>query len=533
MSQDTTMDRLKRDIEHEIGVLLDAFGDGRGPAERLRVLLQHTPERFVQLIRSVDRRSLERLGALLPGLGARGVELSVALALGDEPDGAVRARSVLAAMLARCQSSSRGGYGDMPAREAYLLVDQIWQRQAPAADTAQLLLELLPSAPVGPVASLLLQALLCQRDEAMALLLERYAAAADPSRLQSQPYVLYGLCRLGGDFCRHLLAQPWSLRSRVQLAEPAATGQHDQLLMAGVEALSLCLKLPRRPGDAGLEDVRSAERYAPLTAAELEAGAYEQLVARAAQCCEDPRAELQEAGLRVLANLGARDRLAQARALLDSPRLSTRCQALYTLGELGDQAAADAILEAAQSGPAAQRCAALSTVARLKLQAALPLLRQAVHEPQSSVQAAAVAALGELGSEAGDALLHELMHHTDAGLARLAVDVVFSRAPSQAPWPGSALAQQRLARLRGDAQPFCRDSLGASMRFAVRGPGPHEEQALTRALAQVCSDYAAARRHLIEQGLMTRSEGNYALTPLGAAIQRVELRILKHAIAPR
>jgi hypothetical protein len=38
--------------------------------------------------------------------------------------------------------------------------------------------------------------------------------------------------------------------------------------------------------------------------------------------------------------------------------------------------------------------------------------------------------------------------------------------------------------------------------------------------------HAAARRHLIEQGLMTREAGNYELTPLGATIWRAEHRIL-------
>ncbi|HET8936360.1 MAG TPA: sigma-70 family RNA polymerase sigma factor [Polyangiales bacterium] len=522
-----TTEQLKRDIEHEIAVLLDAAG--KGPVERLRVLLQNSPERFAELIQSVERHNHERLAMLLPRLGARSIELSVSLALGADPVAAVRARSVLKFMLARSQVNTRGGFAEMPAREVYMLVDRVFACEAPPQAAAQLFFELLEHAPAGAVATLLLQALLCNKAEAFALLLSRYNAAAEPSALHKHPYVLYGLCRFGAAFCEHVLTE---LNRPLSEREPVA--------LAALEAISLCLKLPNRAGDAGLDDQRCAFKHAPLSAASLAPGQLEQLTEHAARRCDaaqqvprdaardDLRAHIQEAALRVIANLNAREHTPRVRALLDSPRTSTRCQALYALAELGVVEATADFLRAAESGNPTEQCAAISAIARLELEAALEPLRRLIEHEDRSVREAAVAALGQLDSPGAEALLHELTRGEDAELARLAAESIFSGQPTHTIWPGSALTRERLSRLRGNAQPFCSDSVGAVIRFATRELRRYEEQPLTRAIAQVCSDYSAARRHLIEQGLMTRDAGNYEFTSLGATIWRVEHRILGH-----
>jgi RNA polymerase sigma-70 factor (ECF subfamily) len=517
-----TTEQLKRDIEHEIAVLLDAFGAGKGPAERLRVLLRNAPERFAELLQTVERHNLERLAVLLPRLGGRSIELTVLLALSDDPGVAVRARSVLKAMLTRSQVSTRGGFADMPTREAYVLVDQVLKTSAASsldkatpptsAHAAQLLLELLDHAPPGPVATLLLHALLCQPAEAFALLRERYEAASEAPAA----HVLYGLCRFGAAFCELVLSE---LR--------AAPSERDPVVLAAAEAISLCFKLPRRPGNAGLEDLRGAHRHAPLTAADLGPDRLKQLTGLIVRRCDDPRASIQEVAVRVLANLGAREHTATLRALLQSPRIGTRCQALYALAELGVVEAADEFIRAAESSHVAEQCAALSAIARLKLHEALEVLRRLVEHDERSVREAAIEALGQLASPAAEALLHDLLQTDDQELARLAAEVIFSAEPSQPVWSGSALTRARLARLRGDAQPFCSDSVGATIRFATRELRRYEEQELTRAIAQVNTDYSAARRHLIEQGLMTRTDGNYEFTALGTTIWRVEQRILR------
>ena len=520
-----TNEQLKRDIEHEIAVLLDAFGAGKGPAERLRVLLRNSPERFAELLQTVERHNLERLAVLLPRLGGRSIELSVLLALGEDPAAAVRARSVLKIMLSRTQANNRGGFAEMPAREAYTLVDQVLRlaaadsgnaRTVPVSTVAQLLFELLEHAPAGPVATLLLLALLCQPREAFALLRDRYALATEPADLlQKQPFVLYGLCRYGADFCQHILTE---LR--------ASPSDRDPVALAAAEAISLCLKQPTRPGDAGLDDLRSAHKQAPLTAAAIGTDVLAELIALVARRCDDARPAIQEAAVRVLANLGARQHITSVRRLLSSSHSSTRCQALYALADLGALEAKAEIVHAAESGVPAEQCAALSAIARLKLEDALETLRRLLEHEERSVREATVAALGQLGSPAADALLHQLLQSDDAEQARLAAEVIFSEQPSQPVWKGSALTLARLQRMRGDAQPFCSASIGATIRFAIREPRRYEEQELTRAIARICTDYSAARRHLIEQGLMTREDGNYELTPLGATIWRAEHRIL-------
>ena len=510
-----TTEQLKRDIEHEIAVLLDAFGAGKGPAERLRVLLRNSPERFVELLQNVERHNLERLAMLLPRLGGRSIELTVLLALGDDPAAAVRARSVLRTMLSRSQANTRGGFAEMPAREVYTLVDQTL-RQKSSATTAQFLFELLEHAPAGPVATLLLLALQCQPDEAFALLRARYALATEPTDLlQNEPFVLYGLCRLGKPFGQLIVTEL-----------QASPSDRDPVALTAAEALSLCLKQARRPGAAGVEDLRSAHRHAPLTAAALGQDLLAELIAQVARRCDDARPAIQEAAARVLANLGARQHIVSVRRLLRSPHSSTRCQALYALADLAALEAKEEILLAAESGVPAEQCAALSAIARLKLDDALEVLRRLLEHPERSVRDAAVAALGQLGVPAGEALLHQLLQSDDAELARLAAQVIFSEQPSQPAWKGSELTRARLQRLRGDAQPFCSDSIGAVMRFAVREHRRYEEQELTRAIAQVCSDYSAARRHLIEQGVMTRDDGSYEFTALGTTIWRVEQHIL-------
>jgi RNA polymerase sigma-70 factor, ECF subfamily len=513
-----TNEQLKRDIEHEIAVLLDAFGAGKGPVERLRVLLRNSPERFAELLQTVERHNLERLAVLLPRLGGRSIELSVLLALGDDPAAAVRARSVLKTMVARTQANNRGGFAEMPAREAYTLVDQVLRLTAADSSSAaaQLLFELLEHAPAGPVATLLLVALLSQPAEAFALLRDRYALATEPADLlQKQPFVLYGLCRFGSAFCESVLSE---LR--------ASPSERDPIALAAVEAISVCLKQPCRPGDAGLEDLRSAHRHAPLTAAALGQEMLAELTSLVARRCDDARPAVQEAAVRVLAHLGARQHIASVLRLLSSSHSSTRCQALYALADLGALEAQSEIVRAADSGVPAEQCAALSAIARLKLEDALETLRRLLEHKERSVREAAVAALGQLGSPAADALLHQLLRSDDPDQARLAAEVIFSEQPSQPPWKASALTLARLQRMRGDAQPFCSDSIGAAIRFAIREPRRYEEQELTRAIARICTDYSATRRHLIEQGLMTREAGNYELTALGTTIWRAEHRIL-------
>jgi hypothetical protein len=385
------------------------------------------------------------------------------------------------------------------------------------------LFELLEHAPAGPVATLLLLALVGQSDEAFALLRERYSLATEPADLlQKQPYVVYGLCRFGPAFAQLVITE---LR--------ASPSERDPVALAAAEAISVCLKQPRRPGDAGLEDIRSAHRYAPLTAAALGPELLAELIALVARRCDDARPAIQEAAARVLANVGARQHIASVHRLLRSPHSSTRCQALYALADLGALEAQSDILAAAEGGIPAEQCAALSAIARLKLEDALEVLRRLVEHDERSVREAAVAALGQLGTPAADALLHQLLQTDDVDMARLAAEVIFSEQPSQPPWKGSALMQARLQRLRGDAQPFCRDSIGATIRFATRELRRYEEQELTRAIARVCSDYSAARRKLIEQNVMTRDQGTYELSSLGTTIWRVEHYILAASLNPK
>jgi RNA polymerase sigma-70 factor, ECF subfamily len=520
-----TIEQLKLDVEREISVLLDAFGKTKGPAERLSVILRRAPERFARLIQDVERDNLGRLAALLPRLGALSIDVTLALSLGDDPVASVRARAVLKDMIARCQCNVRGGFGDMPAREAYLLVDRLWAREVAPRASAELLLELLEVAPAGPVATLLLQSLLCLREQARTLLVSRYEAAVTPQQLQAESHVLYGLCRFGDAFCELL---------ERELGRPAS--DRDRIVLAAVEALALCLKLPARSGDAGLEDLRVADKFAPLCRDQLAAGRLQRLVSLVALRSDDPRSEVQEPALRALASFGAREHIARVLAQLDSPRVSTRCIALHALAELlhrsrdDDPAigaldaheAIEAITRAAEAGPLAQRCAALSAIARLKLGAALPLLQRMLTSEDASIREASIVALGELGSHEADATLHELMQSSDVAAAKIAANVLFSRAPSGPQWTGSPATQSRLQKLRSGKTPFCRDSLGATVRFATRELRPYQESELTGAIAQVCTDYSAARRHLIEQELMTRNEGVYEFTPLGEAVWRVE-----------
>ena len=65
-------------------------------------------------------------------------------------------------------------------------------------------------------------------------------------------------------------------------------------------------------------------------------------------------------------------------------------------------------------------------------------------------------------------------------------------------------------------------SIYSAVRWALPEMRPYDHAEITRRLAEVCFDFSTTRRLLIEEGVMTRSEGVYEFTELGKAMWRVE-----------
>jgi len=151
-----------------------------------------------------------------------------------------------------------------------------------------------------------------------------------------------------------------------------------------------------------------------------------------------------------------------------------------------------------------------------------------------SLEQAAITALGELDAEAAHQKLQELLHSENTKLRKAAAKALFRDRERRTLSPRPLeLTEKRLKALRGDNRPFVTISLDAALRYAMPELRSYEERDLTARISRVCSDYAATRRYLIMEGLMTRAAGIYEFTEAGKAVWQVERFILEHYLKGR
>lgn len=240
-----------------------------------------------------------------------------------------------------------------------------------------------------------------------------------------------------------------------------------------------------------------------------------------------------EAALRFMAAAGDVRHAERIHAQLARPTLTSRCAAIHVLAELGIEAAVEDLLAAIDSPAPTEVRAAMAALSRLRARQAVPQLITQLESADPDIEESAIAALGELGGEDALQAVQEKLQDASERARRAAATALFRRSRAAQPYPTSAATRRRLEKLRGDAVPLSKDNLGVAIRFALEQNRPYDELELTQRIARVCTDYSATRRHLIEQGLMTRQGGRYDLTEFGRAVWRVEHHILQHYPFPQ
>lgn len=517
-----SLTEFKQEVDAEIAVLLSAFGPGNRQARRLSVLLEHAPLRFAALMAEVGQEQLDHLAFVLRRLPSA-MGPVVEQRIGADPALAGRAARVLRAMVSQAGQRRRGGFRDMPAAEIYWLADAILSRSPGAEITVRITLDLLPQASTPQVTLLLIHVLLCGHGVAFPVLLQRYSALSSIAELQAQPYILQALSRMGQRFADVILHE----------LEGTLDVERERLWLAAAEAVASCMRQPPKEGAALLEAVRSEERLAPLPLGEREQVFLRELVDRVASRLDRPEPEVCEAALRVMAAAGDGRHAPAMLGQLQRPQLSLRCTAMHVIAELGIDAAAEALLRAVGSAQSTEVRAAMAALSRLKVERAVPRLIAQLGSSDPEVEEGAIVALGELGGDRALAAVRDKLQHASERARRAAAHVLYRRPQSARSYQPSSATRRRLEKLRGDAVPLCKDNIGVAIRFALDENRTYEEVELTRRIARFCADYSATRRHLIEQGLMTRQQGHYALTEFGQAVWRVEHAILQQYPFPK
>ena len=338
-------ERFREEVDAEIAVLLEMFGDGPATGERLSVILGRSPQRFARLLGEGGDTTLGHLAALLPHLGPPAVQIALDCLLADDAEAAARAGAVLRGVMARAGSLPAGGWQPATAdRGPYVVLDRLIEADAGAADRAAVLLDWLDASDDG-AAVLVTNVLLCYREAALPLLTERFGAFGGVDDLYASADVLRALCRTGTPFCRRLAEE-------LAAAEPARL----PVVLAAVEAIARCLDpRPWLAGDTDQQwanEIRMRRKWPPLRPADVDASVLRDLVDRTAALVSHDSAQIRESALRALGLLRATDHAGTIVACASHERPSTRLAALRALADMG--AGAEALLAAAEAGSPAE-----------------------------------------------------------------------------------------------------------------------------------------------------------------------------------
>lgn len=514
-------ERFKQQIQAEIHVLLEMFREEPSAAQRLSVILRHSPQHLEQLIRQAEHdETLEDLAILLPRLGAAGFAVVLDVALADEPRLAERAGGMLREVIRRCRSVDTGGWqAGTPWPDAYMLMQAITAHSAAPGAKAELLIDLLDVCQDGAVAALLSCMLLCYWQQAIPLLLEWFHARTGPEQLHAPSYLLFALCRTGTHFCGELV-------TLLEQADP----QRQLLALEGLEAVGRCFDdrwMTRTTPEEVADGIRTRAKWPSLRHSDIDSDIYAKIQDRTAGLLTSPRADLRSGALAVLGYFQAHAHLDRIADLTTQEDPTTRLAAVRALAQIGD-AGAEALMHVALHGQPAERRAAIDAIGRHRMKPAQPLLLGLLADGNPQVQQAAVTALGQMGTDEANAALRDLLASADRRLQKAAAKAMY-RPPRerQAPRPGKASVSVA-ARMRSGARPIAYSAVHVVLRSALPDLRPYDEQELTRRIAAVCIDYSLTRRRLVDEGWMTREAGVYELTDSGRAAWQVEQFILMH-----
>ena len=503
---------FQQEVEAEIAMLLEVFGENPDAMERLSMILKNSPERLVEIIRQTeDETTLNRLALLLRRLKNPAVKIVLEIALASDAEMQVRATALLKCWIARHTSYRLG-----PAHEVHVLLDRLIASPIEPEAKVELLVELLKASKKGSAIPLFVSVLLCYPDVAFPLLMEHFWSILSVEDMYQHTHLLHALCRTGTRF------------GEVLLESLSSDGIRQQTLaLAGLEALARALKLP--PFEQAFSEEISARFTAGVTPPLKEhrdPTILKAMVDQVATFLTHCRADMRDPSIRILGLMQAHAYLDQIKAYVQHNESSTRMAAILALGEMGNSSCAEVLIEAAQSGDLIERRTAVEMLSRLQTQEAQGILMQLTDDAHSQIRQAAIAALGEIGNEEACARLQELVRYRDRTVAKAAAKALHTNQEQRQP---PKTTRKRPHRIRGEASPIFEVSTEMAIR-ALPEIRFYEEGELTRIIAQVCYDYSTTRRFLVMErrhSLMKRANGIYKFTELGKAVWRVEHFIME------
>ena len=540
-------EEFSRAIEAEIEVLLRIFRENSASMQRLNQILEHTPERFAQLVGEMDETMVEPLALMLKRLGKPAVEVVLECYFEAEETqtrthALVLLRELLSAERERAQDEEGENRHRPQAQHAYFILDRLlqadWERQA----KVELIMELVDAChderrkmyPDESAETLLIHALLCYADQAFPALMERLWSAANRQELIDRSWVLYALKRTGGRFCRELL-------------EPLS-GEDERLRELALAGMDVLQEWPdgewidRMPDLQRRLELRFRGKFAPLTMEQMETepGLREETAARVAALLDRPEADIRRQAIALLSGLSVPAYLERIRTLAQHGEPSTRLAALRALSNVQDADSAELFMRAAREGEEPEQRIAVEALGRLRAAEALPLFTELIDTAPTSVQETAAIALGEIGGEEARTVLQRLISAPDRRVAKAAASALYgnrkknifrsSEESDEPPERIKKLNARRLQKVRGDARPFFYHNTTAAV-CVLPEMKPYSERELTYHIAQVEYDYSHTRRHLVVKGIMRRKDSIYEPTELGEAMWRVEKFIEENYLA--
>lgn len=513
-------DRFKEVVQAEIAVLLRMFNDEPNAPERLSIVLRKSPERLIELMVTAED-AIGNLAILLPHLGSEAIDIVLDCCFSGQEPRASRARDILVQYASRCGIvDPRDGMSNMASRDAYMLLDRLVMHSADEQAKAGILLDMIQACGHSCPAVLFVNTLMCYADAAFPILKERFIATYGSKESQSS-WVLQALVRTGARFGDELLKMLKSNDVKQQAAG-----------LLGLEyiARSLC------PGtmyevsrEQFLNDLRTREKWPPLRVEDIGGGLLDDLAKEAASIAEHGPLELRSQAVRVLGHLQAGDYSGLIRGFLSDTETAVRVAAVFALSEIGDIASAEELINLVQNSKGQEKAAAITALGRLQIGQAEHLLIEMTNSKERQVREAATAALGEMGTVSSQVALQELMRNGDAKLQKIAAKAVFGGIRRREPKLSDV--DMRLAEKRRKVNPVANISPDAVMRFGLSEMKNYSERDVTEGIAQVCSDYCATRRYMVELGFMTRANGVYEFTENGKSTWRVEQFICKHYLS--
>lgn len=508
--------RFKEEVQAEIALLM-TMDEGKGrpsTGQRLRVVLEKSPERLIQLLAEADEEMQHNIAVALPRLGDRALSDILTAGLSSDAGLAERAKSVLQGYVSRCTPIAiAGAQPDMASAGAYVLLEKLIDSGVSDQAKSQAIIEWMDACMDSAARVLLMNALLCYFEEAFDLLLKQFIQDAS----SSSGWVRHALTRTGSRFGREVLG---FLQSDQE--------QEIRLGLDGFEGIARALTHPwiseASPAKYAHE-LRVAERYPPLRAEDVDEGLLTSMTARAAELLGHEEADIRNSALNVLGILNAREHLEAIRACMSHADQTTRLTAIRVLAGMRDTQIADELIKKAQNGNEAERTAAVKALGQMGISDAAYVLWELTEDGSKSLRCAAVTALGEVAGDQAASILKDLMKSPDESVRKAAAKALFGgRKPRQ--YEPSEVDRRLAEKRRRRSEPVAFISLDAAIR-SLPEMRPYDERDLSERIAGVCEDYCTTRRFLVERGLMNRAGGTYEFTDIGTSVWRVEQFIMR------